>query len=100
MNSKLIKLKDKFILVSKRSSLPFATYVFTIIGVAVHSRKRRGGIVVNIALGLLIIFVYIFAMQVTTVAAKIIFGIHTAHCAGNPTLIAAVAYVMSRFALK
>jgi lipopolysaccharide export system permease protein len=53
----------------QRTSYPFATYVLTIIGVAVSSRKKRGGIGINIAIGLMIIFVYIFAMKVTTVAA-------------------------------
>ncbi|MFT5778056.1 MAG: lipopolysaccharide export system permease protein [Crocinitomicaceae bacterium] len=53
----------------ERSSLPFSTYILTIIGIAVASRKKRGGTGVNIALGLAIIFVYIFAMKVTSVAA-------------------------------
>ncbi len=53
----------------QRSSLPFATYVLTIIGVSVASRKKRGGIGVNIAIGLGIVFVYIFAMKVMAVAA-------------------------------
>jgi lipopolysaccharide export system permease protein len=84
----------------KRSSLPFATYVLTIIGVSVSSRKRRGGIGVNIALGLLIIFVYIFAMQVTTVAAiKVGFPAQIAVWIPN-IIFGAVAYVMYRFALK
>lgn len=53
----------------KRTSYPFATYVLTLIGVAVSSRKSRGGIGANIAIGLGFVFVYIFAMKVTTVAA-------------------------------
>lgn len=53
----------------QRSSLPFATYILTIIGVSVASRKKRGGIGVNIAIGLAIVFIYIFAMKVTAVAA-------------------------------
>jgi lipopolysaccharide export system permease protein len=53
----------------KRTSLPFATYVLTLIGVSVSSRKKRGGIGINIAIGLLFVFVYIFTMQVTSVAA-------------------------------
>ncbi len=84
----------------KRSSLPFATYVLTIIGVSVSSRKRRGGIGVNIALGLVIIFIYIFAMQVTTVAA-IKVGFPAQIAVWIPNLIfGGVAYVMYRFALK
>ncbi|MCO4813895.1 MAG: LptF/LptG family permease [Flavobacteriales bacterium] len=53
----------------QRTSYPFATYVLTIIGVAVASRKKRGGVGANIAIGLGIIFIYIFAMKITTVAA-------------------------------
>lgn len=53
----------------RRTSYPFATYVLTLIGVAVSSRKSRGGIGANIAIGLGFVFIYIFAMKVTTVAA-------------------------------
>lgn len=53
----------------QRTSYPFATYILTLIGVAVSSRKSRGGIGANIAIGLGFVFVYIFAMKVTTVAA-------------------------------
>ncbi len=53
----------------ERISLPFATYVLTLIGIAVSSRKKRGGIGVNIAIGLGFVFIYIFAMKVTNVAA-------------------------------
>jgi lipopolysaccharide export system permease protein len=53
----------------QRTSFPFATYVLTLIGMAVSSRKSRGGIGVNIAIGLALAFLYIFAMKVTTVAS-------------------------------
>lgn len=53
----------------ERTSLPFATYILTIIGVSVSSRKKRGGIGLNIAIGLGFVFVYIFAMKVMNVAA-------------------------------
>lgn len=54
----------------RRSSLPFATYFLTLMGIAVSSRKKRGGIGINIAIGLFFVFVYIFTMQITTVAAQ------------------------------
>lgn len=54
----------------QRTSFPFATYVLTLIGMVVSSRKSRGGIGANIALGLLLAFIYIFAMKVTSVAAE------------------------------
>ena len=54
----------------ERTSLPFASYVLTLMGVSVSSRKKRGGIGINIAIGLFFVFVYIFTMQVTSVAAE------------------------------
>ncbi len=84
----------------QRTSLPFATYVLTIIGVSVASRKKRGGIGVNIAIGLAFVFVYIFAMKVMSVAAVNV---------GMPTLVAVwvpnivfsfFAYLLYRNALR
>ncbi|MDG1658780.1 MAG: LptF/LptG family permease [Crocinitomicaceae bacterium] len=80
----------------ERSSLPFSTYVLTIIGVAVASRKKRGGIGVNIALGLGIIFIYIFAMKVTSVAALNL-GFPTYMAAWLPNILfGSVAYLLYR----
>ncbi len=63
--------KTAFYLIEKhqRTSYPFATYVFTLIGVGIASRKVRGGTGVHIALGVLLILLYVFAMKMTTVAA-------------------------------
>ena len=84
----------------QRTSYPFAAYVLTIIGVSVSSRKKRGGIGVNIAIGLMIIFVYIFAMKVTTVAAMNV-GFPASVAVWVPNvLFGAVAYVLYRFAQK
>ena len=44
----------------KRVSLPVAAYVLTIIGVAVSSMKRRGGMGVNLIFGLVIAFAFVF----------------------------------------
>ena len=52
-----------------RSSLPFATYILTIIGVSISSRKVRGGIGVHLALGLLLAVSYILFMKVSSVYA-------------------------------
>jgi lipopolysaccharide export system permease protein len=84
----------------QRTSYPFATYVLTIIGVAVSSRKKRGGIGVNIALGLAIIFVYIFAMKVTTVAAlNVGFPPNIAVWVPN-LLFGCIAYILYKYAQK
>ncbi|MGB0166272.1 MAG: LptF/LptG family permease, partial [Luteibaculum sp.] len=53
----------------QRSSYPLATYVLTLIGVSIASRKVRGGIGLHIALGFVIAVSYIFLMKVATVAA-------------------------------
>ena len=53
----------------KRIALPFATFILTIIGVSIASRKVRGGIGLHIGLGLLISFTYILFMQVSNTFA-------------------------------
>ncbi len=53
----------------QRTSYPFATYVFTLIGVSIASRKTRGGTGLHLATGVLLALLYIFAMKLTTVAA-------------------------------
>ena len=49
-----------------RWAWPFSTFILTILGVCMSNRKRRGGIGVNIGLGLLLSFTYILFMQVST----------------------------------
>jgi len=44
----------------KRVSLPVAAYILTIIGVAVSSMKRRGGMGANLIFGLVIAFGFVF----------------------------------------
>jgi len=52
-----------------RFAAPFAIYILTLIGVSVSSRKSRGGLGANIAIGLGICLLYIFSMKMTSVAA-------------------------------
>lgn len=54
----------------KRTAFPFATYILTIIGVSISSRKIRGGVGLHIALGLLLSCVYILFMHVSTTFAN------------------------------
>ncbi len=44
----------------KRWSIPVSAFILTIIGVAVSSMKRRGGMGVNLAVGISMAFVFIF----------------------------------------
>lgn len=53
----------------KRIAFPFATIVLTIIGMALSSRKVRGGIGFHLGVGITICFAFILFMQVTTVFA-------------------------------
>lgn len=61
----------EYILVEKykRFSLPFATFILTLMGVSFSSRKVRGGIGLHIALGTLLSFTYILFMQVANTYA-------------------------------
>lgn len=52
-----------------RTSMPFASFILTLIGVALSSRKVRGGIGVNLAFGFVISFAYIMFMQVSSTFA-------------------------------
>jgi len=54
----------------QRTSYPFATYVFTLMGVSIASRKVRGGTGLHLAAGVGLVLMYIFAMKLTTVAAS------------------------------
>jgi lipopolysaccharide export system permease protein len=53
-----------------RIAFPFATFILTLIGVSLASRKVRGGIGLHIGLGLLISFSLILFMRITTVFAQ------------------------------
>lgn len=55
----------------KRTSIPISALIFTIIAVAVSSVKKRGGMGVNLAIGLVIAMSYVFLDKVFgTVAEK------------------------------
>jgi len=56
----------------KRITFPFANLVLTFIGVALSSRKVRGGIGMHLGMGIAIAFTFILMLQITSVFA--IFG--------------------------
>jgi lipopolysaccharide export system permease protein len=51
----------------KRTSLPISSFVLTIIAVALASKKRRGGVGMNLAVGIALMFIYVFFMKVAEV---------------------------------
>jgi lipopolysaccharide export system permease protein len=53
----------------RRVAFPFATFILTLIGVSIASRKVRGGIGMHIGLGIGISFTFIMFMQITTTFA-------------------------------
>jgi lipopolysaccharide export system permease protein len=55
----------------KRTSLPISSYILTIIAVALAFKKRRGGIGINLALGIAVMFVYVFFMKVSEVLGAV-----------------------------
>lgn len=84
----------------QRTSLPFATYVLTLIGMVLASRKTRGGVGVNLAIGIALAVLYIFAMKVTTVASVNV-GFPTYLAVWLPNIIfAAIGLYIYRFTPK
>ncbi len=53
----------------QRTAFPFATFILTIIGVSLSSRKVRGGTGLHLGVGLMIAFSFILFMQVSTTFA-------------------------------
>lgn len=54
----------------KKYSIPVSAFILTIIAVAVSSMKRRGGMGMNLAIGILLAFTYIFFDKVFGVLAE------------------------------
>ncbi len=51
----------------RRTSLPLSSFILTFIAVALASKKRRGGIGINLAIGISLMFLYVFFMKVAEV---------------------------------
>ena len=61
-SSVILSLIEKY----RRVSVPFSTFILTLIGVSVSSRKAKGGIGIHIGIGLALSFAYILFMQFST----------------------------------
>ena len=55
----------------KRTSLPIACYILTLIAVALAFKKKRGGIGVNLGIGVSIMFIYVFFLKVAEVLGAV-----------------------------
>ena len=84
----------------KRLTFPFANLVLTFIGVALSSRKVRGGIGMHLGMGIGIAFTFILLLQITSVFA--VFGTLPAYVAlWIPNfLYSIVAIILLRMAPK
>lgn len=51
----------------KRTSLPVSSYILTFLAVSLSSKKRRGGMGVNLAIGISLMFVYVFLLKIAEV---------------------------------
>lgn len=51
----------------KRTSLSIAVYILTLIAVSLGSVKRRGGIGINLAIGVTLVFIYVFLLKIVEV---------------------------------
>ncbi len=63
----------------KRSSMPTSVFALTIIAVSLAFRKKRGGMGVNLAIGVALMFFYVFFMK--------IFEVFGASATANPLLL-------------
>lgn len=91
-----------FYLIEKygRFAYPFSTFILTVIGVALSSRKVRGGIGLHIGLGLALSFSYILFMRFSTMFS-IGGSISPAVAVWIPNILyAIIAFVMYRLAPK
>lgn len=84
----------------KRTSLPFSTFILTMIAVALSGKKKRGGIGMNLAIGIGVAFIYIFFMKITEVLGAVA-GANTYLLVWLPNIIfGIVAILLYRYASK
>lgn len=62
-------IKEYMVEMYQRSSLPFSTFILVFMAVVIAHKKKRGGLGLNIALGITVAFMYIFFMKIFTTFA-------------------------------
>jgi len=51
----------------KRTSLPVSSYILTLLAVSLASKRRRGGMGVNLSIGITLMFLYVFFLKISEV---------------------------------
>ncbi len=84
----------------KRTAGPISTFILSVIGVSLASRRMRGGLGIHLGLGLFLSFTYIMFMQVSTIFAVKV-GFNALLAVWLPNLIyAVIAIGLYRWASK
>jgi lipopolysaccharide export system permease protein len=84
----------------KRYAFPFSAFILTLIGVSVSSRKVKGGIGMQLGIGLMVAFSYLLFMQF---ASQFAIGgsLHPAIAVWMPNLVYSfIAFYLYRMAPK
>lgn len=55
----------------QRTSLPFSSIILTLLALSLASQKKRGGLGLNLAIGILLAFIYIFGNEASKVLANV-----------------------------
>ncbi len=84
----------------QRTAFPFATFILTIIGVSLSSRKMRGGTGLHLGVGLLIACAFILFMRVSTTFAASGYGSPLISVWIPNFIFGILAYFMLRWAPK
>lgn len=64
-------LNSHYVELYSRTSLPISSFILTLIAVVLGSKKRRGGLGINLAIGISLMFVYVFFMKVAEVLGSV-----------------------------
>jgi len=64
-------LNSYYVELYKRTTLPISSYILTLIAVCLSFRKKRGGMGINMAIGIGLMFVYVFFMKVAEVLGAV-----------------------------
>ena len=84
----------------KRTAQPLSTFILSVIGVSLASRRMRGGMGLHLGIGLLLSFSYIMFMQVTTIFSVKV-GFNTLLAVWLPNIIySMIAIGLYRWASK